>query len=385
MFDRLAGLTREVGELDPSLLGVSSFASAIANYARFRAAVDAGWLRLLAEAEKARAAASEGMRTTADLVAALSGERRGSARADVALAATLGSRPAIREALAAGDLTKDKAAVLASIEALTPEQEASLVAEAIAASADGVRKLAASFKAEQGDDETPVVNSFTISKTPTSSRVVANLDPTRTAMLEAALEIAEAHMKLPKDIPFEQRRAEYLVAICKFFVENIEGATENRVGRPHVLAVVDFDVLEGRSQKLSLLGNGQVISASAARRLACDANVSRIITKGKSEILDVGRATRSWSAAMAKAIITRDRHCVHPGCEVPPWGCEIHHKEPYGDGHHGGVTSVGNGELRCWYHHDVVHRHMRNGARHSGDEECGDHRAPAPASARRAA
>lgn len=374
MLDRLTQITEEVRGFDPSLLGAESFAEAIRRYGWLRSAVEAGWLALLIEADKAKVATKEGMRNTADLVSKLTGERRGSARADVELAGQLDGNEQVRDALATGLLTKDKAAVLSRVEGTTSDERAELVTAAAKASADGVRRLVAAFKASRGAEEPPMVNRLTMSKSPTRSRVVADLDPARTAMLEAALEIAAAQMKLPKDIPFEQRRAEYFVAICKYFVEHVEGAAENRVGRPHVLVMVDLDVFEGRSEMPSTLGNGQIVSGSVARRLACDSNISRIVMKGKSEVLDVGRATRSWSPAMAKAIIVRDRHCVHPGCEVPPWGCEIHHKEPYGDKHHGGVTSVDGGELRCWHHHDWEHERLRRQSRQRPETDgCDDH------------
>ena len=86
---------------------------------------------------------------------------------------------------------------------------------------------------------------------------------------------------------------------------------------------------------------------------ACDAGISRIITRGESEILDVGRATRTIPVAIADAVIARDRHCTHPGCHAPPSMCDIHHDEHWA---HGGATSVENCRLLCWFHHFLEHQ-----------------------------
>lgn len=80
--------------------------------------------------------------------------------------------------------------------------------------------------------------------------------------------------------------------------------------------------------------------------------MSRIITGGKSEPLDVGRRTRMIPAALRRAVIARDRHCVAPGCDRPPGWCEVHHKKHWTDG---GATALDNLELRCHLHHRDQH------------------------------
>ena len=121
-----------------------------------------------------------------------------------------------------------------------------------------------------------------------------------------------------------------------------------------MLVVVDLAVLEARSGGCATLASGAVITGDAARRLADDAGVSRVITDGASQILDVGRASRTVPPALAKAVIARDRHCRYRGCTSPPWACEIHHRVPWGEG---GGTALPNLGLLCWHHHKhVVHQ-----------------------------
>jgi hypothetical protein len=95
---------------------------------------------------------------------------------------------------------------------------------------------------------------------------------------------------------------------------------------------------------------GAVISGARAAQLATDANITRVVTRGSSQVLDVGRATRTVPPAIA--VIARDRHCRFRGCTSPPWACEVHHLTPWANG---GPTSLQHLGLVCWYHHKLVH------------------------------
>jgi hypothetical protein len=47
--------------------------------------------------------------------------------------------------------------------------------------------------------------------------------------------------------------------------------------------------------------------------LACDTGIIPIVMRGRSEILDLGRATRAWNRAQYKAAkIRADGHCEAP-------------------------------------------------------------------------
>jgi hypothetical protein len=118
--------------------------------------------------------------------------------------------------------------------------------------------------------------------------------------------------------------------------------------------LVDVEVLEARTGGSATLASGAVITGDQARRLAEDVNIGRVITRGRSEPLDVGRTTRSVSPAIAKAVIVRDRHCRYRGCTAPPWACDVHHRQPWA---RGGPAAVHNTGLLCWFHHDHVHHH----------------------------
>ena len=94
------------------------------------------------------------------------------------------------------------------------------------------------------------------------------------------------------------------------------------------------------------------LSASQARRMACNAHIIPVVLGGKSEVLDLGRSRRLFTRKLRRAITARDGGCTAPGCTIPaPW-CEAHHIEPW---EHGGPTSTDNGVLLCNHHHHSVH------------------------------
>jgi hypothetical protein len=98
---------------------------------------------------------------------------------------------------------------------------------------------------------------------------------------------------------------------------------------------------------------GDVVDVEAIRLIGCDSSVSRIVLGPDSEILDVGRKNRVWTAAQRRAIVARGRTCTWSGCERPAKWADIHHLHHWADG---GDTSVENGVLLCRFHH--VHTHI---------------------------
>jgi 5-methylcytosine-specific restriction endonuclease McrA len=69
-------------------------------------------------------------------------------------------------------------------------------------------------------------------------------------------------------------------------------------------------------------------------------------------VIDVGRATRTISPALWKALVARDQHCTHPGCTRAPAYCEGHHIIHWSQG---GATCLANLKLLCWEHHRKQH------------------------------
>jgi hypothetical protein len=122
--------------------------------------------------------------------------------------------------------------------------------------------------------------------------------------------------------------------------------------RPHITLTMDFEDLRNRIGA-AYLELGGVVSAGEVRLLACDAEIIPMVMKGKSEVLDVGRAKRLFTAPIRKAITQRDRGCCFPGCDRPPAWTDAHHVLSWLDG---GDSCYDNGCLLCRFHHTEVHK-----------------------------
>ena len=148
-----------------------------------------------------------------------------------------------------------------------------------------------------------------------------------------------------------QRRADALGEICRQW---LDGADRPEVAgeRPHVTVTVDLEALEGRSGAPCEFDDVGPISPETARRWACDASVSRVITRGRSEPLEVGRRTPVVPAALRRAVAIRDGHCRFPRCGRPHGWCDAHHVRHWADG---GETAFPNLILLCRPHHRLVH------------------------------
>jgi len=100
------------------------------------------------------------------------------------------------------------------------------------------------------------------------------------------------------------------------------------------------------------LNAGDNMSATAIRRLACQAGIIPVVLGGKGEILDLGRTRRRYSPAQRKALRQRDKQCRAEGCTIPATWCEAHHLKPWSKG---GKTDLKDGALLCNYHHHRAH------------------------------
>lgn len=97
---------------------------------------------------------------------------------------------------------------------------------------------------------------------------------------------------------------------------------------------------------------GGPIPAWAARALACDSVVQRVVLSPAEAPLELGRAVRLASVTQRRALAVRDGGCVVPGCTAPPQVCDAHHVTHWAGG---GETDLCNLCLLCPAHHTAVH------------------------------
>jgi len=103
---------------------------------------------------------------------------------------------------------------------------------------------------------------------------------------------------------------------------------------------------------ISELDHTGPVDPGVARRIACDASVTRVVLSARSEPLDVGRRTAVVPPSMRRAVVVRDRHCRFPGCDRPQAWCDAHHIRHWADG---GETAARNLLLLCRRHHRAIH------------------------------
>ncbi len=155
--------------------------------------------------------------------------------------------------------------------------------------------------------------------------------------------------------PQEERRAlpaRRLDALVDLF-EEVVLARDDEIDpeRAAIGVTIAYEDLVERAGGAGLGASGSVLTGEAVRRLCCDANMHRIVVKGVSEVLDVGRSTRQWSTPQRRAIRARHGHrCAAEGCGRRI--THIHHMRHWEDG---GPTDIDNGVPLCFYHHHLVH------------------------------
>jgi Domain of unknown function (DUF222) len=148
-----------------------------------------------------------------------------------------------------------------------------------------------------------------------------------------------------------QQRADAEVDIHRHYLDHQDRGTN----RPHVIVAVDDATLAGEQVGLCETLSGHRLGAETVRRLACDAIVQRIVIGADGVLLDMGRATRTFTPDQYRAIMLRDGGCRFPGCDAHPEHCEAHHAMVFWED--GGATDLANGLAVCRGrgHHRLVH------------------------------
>ena len=224
-----------------------------------------------------------------------------------------------------------------------------------------------------------------------------------------------------------QRRADALTELAR---RGLAGGRLPASGgvRPQVTVTIDLATLLGRPGPPGVFGWAGPVSPETARRLACDAALTRVVCTrhpasgrdhtawhddrrhglerctrhpasgrddpasgrddavagqdglallppvlggARSEVVELGRTTRVVSAGLRKALAVRDAGCVVAGCGRPPAWCDAHHVRHW---LHGGPTDLGNLVLVCRAHHRAVHE----GHQHLARDPTGQHTLTGP-------
>jgi len=361
----VAGSLLEEDEALPfDLIGDSELNDRYVALRRRLTRLEAEAARMLAEIDRRRSFEPDYFTPEAFLQSRV-GDSGRAARRNVAEARGLDEYTAVREAFASGEIDRPRVAMLLASSRVSPDhflRDQSMLVETAMSQSMAATHQALEYWKQHVDREAAEADREHLHRrrhlhvSPALGgmvRVDGELDPVGGKTVLLALRNLTDHLNLESGDGRTpgQRRADALVEMCSDHL--MHGDTSETGGsRPGMVVTVALDVLQGSSVQPCELEDGTVISPETARRIACDAGVSRVLTKGDSEILDVGRTTRSVPAALRRALALRDKGCTHPGCTRPHHWCDAHHIVHWADG---GETSLANLVLLCRRHHRMAH------------------------------
>ncbi|WP_409332201.1 HNH endonuclease signature motif containing protein [Trujillonella humicola] len=241
--------------------------------------------------------------------------------------------------------------------------EAALVTVAVHGTHRDLRLAVADYLAKldpDGPEPDPTEQrAFTMVQHPDGSWTVrGTLDAVGGQKVATALEAVSAASRTAGDLRSRaQRTGDALVQLADNALASGQLPVLRTV-KPHVIATLPLSDLvdPATTPGAARTGTGATISAAAARWLACDATITRIVLDPDGLPLDVGRTQRIVPAHIRKAVELRDERCVFAGCEAPAWFCDVHHLVEWSLG---GETSLENSALLCERHHAKVHHGFR--------------------------
>ncbi|NLU82486.1 HNH endonuclease signature motif containing protein [Rhodococcus sp. HNM0569] len=317
--------------------------------------------------------------------------------------------PEIADAVAAGSVSARHAAIMCSFfenlpggfpnavdepeafaEARRECREAFFLASGVRGTVGGMRRVKDTLDAtfdtgEVRHSERTDLNRFDLSRTLNGRYALrGDLDAESGELLQAALSKLSAPRPADDGTrdprPPSQRRADALTEVARRFLG--AGLTGDEAGeRPHLTVVIreqdlreqgvhirseddgpeeprDSDRHGGRDRdrhsriRVPWTPWGGTLSITAARKTACDSDVTPVVVDDAGVPLAMGRTTRLVTASQRRALRVRDRGCAFPGCGAPTGWTEAHHIVPWIDG---GPTDLDNLVLLCTHHHRFVH------------------------------
>lgn len=380
--EQLVAASRVMGELQRRLDAVHvDVAAGVASESRVELGADS-------------LAKQQGFRSAAKLIAAATGLSAGDAhrlvkvgeatavRTDL-LGARLPARfPRVREAMQAGQLSAQAAAVIVGVlercrvaagAERTAEGEEILVAKAPGLSLDEVRRLTVRVEAwlapdgvEPKEEEHRSTRSLTVLQrggrvllrgdfdAVTAAPIVAALQGFVSAAFAARKNTVSTASGVGGDAPDADRRTVAMIqadALSVFCTHMLGCASTVPLAGATVVVRVTLEDLRNGTGSATIDGLDQPVSIGAVRKLAADGGVIPCVLGGDSQVLDWGREKRLFTKAQRLALVERDGGCAM--CGLAPSMARAHHIRWWGRDH--GPTDLDNGVLLCETCHHRVH------------------------------
>ena len=317
------------------------------------------------ELDRREAWRSEGATSSGAWISQRLGVAEGTGRIWSHVAEKLWDLPHLAQGLRVGALSFDK--VRAAVEIATPESDASVLRQAeectVRQMTDIVRE-----SPEVTDEQSESRHEYRYLRCNDARRsITAQLTEDAYALVREA--IAERARAFPSDgeTPYDQRRADALVDICRIRTGRRGTGSgsadgEGSPGRPIsqmpdgsassflVIAHTDLALLQGGTGRAEIERMG-FLSAEAIRRIGCDASVALALDDAFGHTMFEGRSKRFATQAQRHEVQRRDRRCRFPSCPNNTF-TDVHHVVHWADQ---GPTDLPNLVTLCDHHHHRVH------------------------------
>ncbi len=171
------------------------------------------------------------------------------------------------------------------------------------------------------------------------------------AVIDAALQLVmDTESEEEWSLSAPQRRANAFVNVCRHFLDNQNLTKPGRRNRPHLNVSIESITHEGVTGELA---EYQLpFDSPTLSRLLCDCDLHRVVRDQVGALLDYGTGSQTIPANLWRALVARDQHCRHPGCDRPARWCEGHHVQWFSNR---GPTRLDNLVMMCSYHHHKLH------------------------------
>jgi hypothetical protein len=136
------------------------------------------------------------------------------------------------------------------------------------------------------------------------------------------------------------------------YMDLLQGTSHTTRSKGVINMTVDLDTLAGLTDHPGELNGFAPIISDIARQVAADQPDAQwrwtVTDTETGQPVHSGTTRRRPTASQRRAIESRDRTCVFPGCRMPSTDCDIDHTTPYSEG---GATCPCNNAPACRHDH----------------------------------
>jgi hypothetical protein len=304
-------------------------------------------MAVVAEKKRRKSHLQDGFRSIIDWTAARADVSHETARAICWTASRLADAPEVAEDLTAGEISFDRAALLARLpDDVRPTHQGYDIGQ--------LKRLVAHHKRLSRRRERTSGKGYVHfgSNTEISRSFWGELPGLDARIVEKAVD-QRADEVIPGEVRLAvaERRALALVAICQDSLDSDAGSESSAVDLTVTVDARSAAATHGETG-VSVLA-GPRIGPRALEEILCDSKINLIGITENGKPLDLGRRSRTIPPKLRRLVLDRDGGCAVEG-DTSRYRLQVHHVIPWSQG---GATDADNLITLCWFHHHVsVHR-----------------------------